>query len=52
MARGNTKEAILDVAQDLMQRRGFNAVSYHDVCEVVGILKASMFHHFLSKVST
>jgi TetR/AcrR family transcriptional regulator, transcriptional repressor for nem operon len=45
----DTKTKILDVAQDLIQRLGVNAMSYHDISEAVGIRKASIHHHFPSK---
>lgn len=49
MRSENTKSRILDVAQDLIQRLGVNAMSYHDISEAVGIRKASIHHHFPSK---
>jgi TetR/AcrR family transcriptional regulator, transcriptional repressor for nem operon len=45
----NTKDRILDVAQDLIQRRGLNAMSFQDLSDAVGIRKASVHHHFASK---
>lgn len=44
-----TAERILDVAQRLIQQRGFNAVSYGDLGEEVGIRTASIHYHFQSK---
>lgn len=44
-----TKEKILDVAQDLIQRRGLNAMSFQDLSDAIGIRKASIHHHFPSK---
>jgi TetR/AcrR family transcriptional repressor of nem operon len=49
MKTEDTKTKILDVAQDLIQRLGVNAMSYHDISEAVGIRKASIHHHFPSK---
>jgi TetR/AcrR family transcriptional regulator, transcriptional repressor for nem operon len=49
MKSEDTKSKILDVAQDLIQRLGVNAMSYHDISEAVGIRKASIHHHFPSK---
>ena len=49
MKTEDTKSKILDVAQDLIQRLGVNAMSYHDISEAVGIRKASIHHHFPSK---
>lgn len=45
----DTKSKILDVAQDLIQRLGVNAMSYHHISEAVGIRKASIHHHFPTK---
>ena len=44
-----TAERILDVAEHLVQVRGFNAFSYADVSKAVGIQKASLHHHFATK---
>ena len=49
MKTEDTKSKILDVAQDLIQRLGVNAMSYHHISEAVGIRKASIHHHFPSK---
>ena len=43
------KEAILDAAQDLVQERGLNAVSFQDLADSVGLKKPSLFHHFKNK---
>jgi TetR/AcrR family transcriptional repressor of nem operon len=45
----DTAERILDVAERLVQRRGFNAFSYADVAAELGISKAGVHHHFASK---
>jgi len=45
----DTAERILDIAQDLIQRRGFNAFSYHDIAAPMGIRKASIHYHFPGK---
>lgn len=45
----NTQTKILDVAEDLVQRVGLNAMSYKDISEAVGIRKASIHHHFPKK---
>jgi len=47
--RTDTSTLILDAAQDLVQTRGFNAFSYADISEVVGIRKASIHYHFPTK---
>lgn len=49
MKQPDTKTAILDAAQDLIQRVGANAMSYQHISEAVGIRKASIHHHFPSK---
>lgn len=49
MATKDTKTAIMDAAQELIQRRGANAMSYQDISEAVGIRKASIHHHFPAK---
>jgi len=45
----DTRTKILDVAEDLVQRVGLNAMSYKDISESVGIRKASIHHHFPKK---
>lgn len=45
----DTRSKILDVAEDLVQRVGVNAMSYNDISEAVGIRKASIHHHFPKK---
>lgn len=44
------REQILASAQRLVQQRGFNGFSYADIADEVGIRKASLHHHFPSKV--
>jgi TetR/AcrR family transcriptional regulator, transcriptional repressor for nem operon len=44
-----TRERILDVAEALVQTRGFNAFSYADVAAELEITKASLHHHFATK---
>jgi TetR/AcrR family transcriptional regulator, transcriptional repressor for nem operon len=46
---GDTSAAILDVAERLVQTRGFNAVSYADVSAEVGVTKAALHYHFATK---
>ncbi len=45
----DTKTAILDVAQGLIQTRGVNGMSYDDISAAVGIRKPSIHHHFATK---
>ena len=40
---------ILDVAERLVQTRGFNAFSYADIAKSLGVQKASLHHHFATK---
>jgi TetR/AcrR family transcriptional repressor of nem operon len=47
----DTKTAIMDAAQELIQRGGANAMSYQDVSDAIGIRKASIHHHFPTKDS-
>jgi TetR/AcrR family transcriptional repressor of nem operon len=49
VSESDTRTLILDVAQDLIQRRGANAMSYQDLSEAVGIRKASVHYHFPTK---
>lgn len=41
--------AILDVAEQLAQTRGYNGFSYADVAAQLGVTKASLHYHFPSK---
>ncbi|MGL1932314.1 MAG: TetR/AcrR family transcriptional regulator [Desulfotalea sp.] len=45
----DTRNKILDVADDLIQRVGLNAMSYKHISDAVGIRKASIHHHFPKK---
>ena len=49
MIRKDTRTNIMDVAQDLIQRRGVNGMSFQDISDAVKIRKASIHHHFASK---
>ncbi len=44
-----TAERILDVAERLVQTRGFNNFSYADIASELGITKASLHYHFAGK---
>jgi TetR/AcrR family transcriptional regulator, transcriptional repressor for nem operon len=50
-ARGDagTAARILDVAEALVQVRGFNGFSYADIAVEVGISKAALHYHFAGK---
>lgn len=45
-----TADDILACTRELIVARGFKGFSYADIAEVVGIRKASIHHHFPSKV--
>lgn len=45
-----TSDEILASARNLIINGGYNGFSYADIAEVVGIRKASIHHHFPSKV--
>jgi TetR/AcrR family transcriptional repressor of nem operon len=46
---GDTSRDILDIAERLVQTRGFNGFSYADVATELGITKASLHYHFPTK---
>src|SRR3954464_9778334 len=45
----DTAQRILDVAERLVQTRGFNGFSYADIAEALRVTKASLHYHFPSK---
>src|SRR6218665_2390468 len=45
-----TADRILQAARDRIVTGGYNGFSYADIAEAVGIRKASIHHHFPSKV--
>ena len=45
----DTRSKILDVAEELIQSVGVNAMSYKHISEAVGIRKATIHHHFPKK---
>jgi TetR/AcrR family transcriptional repressor of nem operon len=45
----DTATRILDVAERLVQTRGFNGFSYADVADELGVTKASLHYHFPGK---
>ncbi|MGO9882162.1 MAG: TetR/AcrR family transcriptional regulator [Solirubrobacteraceae bacterium] len=47
--RADTAQRILDVAERLVQVRGYNAFSYADIAAELGITKASLHYHFAGK---
>ena len=48
-ARSETADEILDLAQSLIQTRGYSAFSYQDIADALKIRKASIHYHFASK---
>jgi TetR/AcrR family transcriptional repressor of nem operon len=44
-----TAEQIIDLAETLIQTRGYSAFSYQDISAALGITKASIHYHFPSK---
>jgi TetR/AcrR family transcriptional repressor of nem operon len=48
--RADTAARILDVAERLVQIQGWNGFSYADISAELHITKASLHHHFASKV--
>jgi TetR/AcrR family transcriptional repressor of nem operon len=47
----STRSRILDVAERLVQVRGYNGFSYADVASELAVTKASLHYHFPSKAS-
>jgi TetR/AcrR family transcriptional repressor of nem operon len=45
----DTPQRILDIAERLVQTRGFNGFSYADIAEALGVTKASLHYHFRGK---
>ena len=48
-APADTSQRILDIAERLVQTRGFNGFSYADIAEAMKVTKASLHYHFRSK---
>ncbi|MCU0445679.1 MAG: TetR/AcrR family transcriptional regulator [Microscillaceae bacterium] len=45
----DTKQSILDIAEDLLHQKGYNAFSYKDIAVALGIKNASIHYYFPSK---
>jgi len=45
----DTSQRILDIAERLVQTRGFNGFSYADIAEAMKVTKASLHYHFPAK---
>jgi TetR/AcrR family transcriptional regulator, transcriptional repressor for nem operon len=48
-SENRTSERILDIAERLVQTRGFNNFSYADIAKELGITTASLHYHFRGK---
>src|SRR6186997_2371131 len=48
-AATKTPQRILDIAEHLVQTRGFNGFSYADIAQAMDVTKASLHYHFPSK---
>ena len=48
---GNTAQRILDIAERLVQTRGFNGFSYADIASALAVTKASLHYHFPTKAA-
>src|SRR5437868_8318912 len=46
-----TNERILDLAERLVQTRGYNGFSYADIAASLGVTKASLHYHFPAKAA-
>ena len=45
----DTAQRILDIAERLVQTRGFNGFSYADIAQALDVTKASLHYHFPAK---
>ena len=48
-AHTGTADRVVEAATSMVQTRGYNGFSYADIADVVGIRKASVYHHFAGK---
>ena len=49
VAGAGTASRVMDVAEALIQQRGYAGFSFDDIAQVVGIRKPSVHHHFRTK---
>ena len=47
----STRQALLDAAENLARTRGFNAFSFRDLAERIGVTTASIHYHFPTKAA-
>lgn len=45
----NTKDKIIELAEEFILTNGYNNFSYNDISEVIGIKKSSIHYHFKAK---
>ncbi|CAG0976848.1 HTH-type transcriptional repressor NemR [Phycisphaerales bacterium] len=48
-ASDSTREALLNAARELAQTRGYNAFSFRDLSDLIGVKTASIHYHFPTK---
>lgn len=48
-ANPETKEKLLEAAEELMLRQGFTGTSVEEICQAAGVTKGGFFHYFESK---
>jgi TetR/AcrR family transcriptional repressor of nem operon len=51
LTAADTSTRILDVAERLVQTRGYNAFSYADIADALNVTKASLHYHFSTKAA-
>jgi TetR/AcrR family transcriptional repressor of nem operon len=51
VANAGTAQRILDIAERLVQTRGFNGFSYADIADALRVTKASLHYHFPAKAT-
>ncbi len=49
MSKQSTRGQIVETADDLFYRKGFEATSFADIAKDVGISRGNFYHHFKSK---
>src|SRR5512138_339735 len=49
VANADTSQRILDIAERLVQTRGYNGFSYADIAQELSVTKASLHYHFPAK---
>lgn len=49
VTKENTRDKVLQVAERLIQSRGYNGFSFDDIAREVGVRKPSLYYHFATK---